>query len=162
MEAAPRLHRSAHDHELGAPLGRDAGDLLPEAQRARADDLLPHADAVGGGDRGRGLEPVLERPELAVEARVERELELDDERGHEDEASSAIGRHPAGQIDRVLRLLPREQRDDDAPVRDRAGPPGHASRAAAQRSDVRMLHRRSWYGTDARITWGSNSRSRFT
>jgi hypothetical protein len=31
-----------------------------------------------------------------------------------------------------------------------------------EESDVGQLHRRSWYGTEARITCGSTSRSRFT
>jgi hypothetical protein len=31
-----------------------------------------------------------------------------------------------------------------------------------QEVDVRKPHRKSWYGTEARITCGSTSRSRFT
>jgi hypothetical protein len=94
--------------------------------------------------------------------RVERQLALDDERRHEHDAGAAIGGEPAGEIERVLGLLPLEQWDDDAAVGDRAGPACDTPRPATQHPDVRPLHRMSWYGTEARITCGSKSSSRFT
>jgi hypothetical protein len=76
--------------------------------------------------------------------RVERQLPLDHERGHEDDAGAAIGREPAGEIECVFRLLAIEQRHDDGPVADRACPAREAPRAAVQQSDVREPHRMSW------------------
>jgi hypothetical protein len=78
VEAAPRLDRRADDHELRAPLGRDAHNLVPETAGPRADDLPPHRHAVGVGDRGRAFEPLLQLGERAVHMRVERQLALDD------------------------------------------------------------------------------------
>ena len=78
MEAAPRLDRRADDHELGAALGRDAGDLLAEAAGPGADDLVPDGDAVRARDRARGLDPLLQAHELPVEVRVDRQLALED------------------------------------------------------------------------------------
>lgn len=144
MEAASRLDRRADDDELRPALGRDARDLLGQAPRPRPDDLSLDADAVGAGDRFRRLEPFPEDREAAVHARVQRQLPLDHERSHEDDAGAAIGREPAGEIERVLRLLAIEQRHDDGPVPDRACPTREASGAAAQHSDVRELHRMSW------------------
>jgi hypothetical protein len=144
VEAAPRLDRRAHDDELRAPLGGDARDFLAEAPRPRPDDLPLDADAVGADDRFRRLEPLLEGGEAAVHVRVQRQLPLDDERSHEDDAGAAIGREPAGEIERVLRLVAIEQRHDDAPVPDRARPAREAPGATAQHSDVREPHRMSW------------------
>jgi hypothetical protein len=58
VEAAPRLDRRAHHDELGPPLCGDARDVLPEPAGPGADDLPPHADAVGDHHRGRALEPL--------------------------------------------------------------------------------------------------------
>jgi hypothetical protein len=64
----------------------------------------------------------------------------------------------------VLRLLPLEQRDDDAAVADRLGPQHKPAQPAPQCPYVRTprRHRSSWYGTEARITLGSTSSRRFT
>ncbi len=94
--------------------------------------------------------------------RIEGQLAVDDERSHEHDLRAAIGREPAGEVERMLRLFPVEERHDDAAVRDRAGPAREAPRTPVERSDVREPHRMSWYGTEARITFGSTSRSRFT
>ena len=136
-----------------------ARDVLAEAPGSHADDLAPHADAVGGCNGGRGLEPLLEAHELPVEMRVERQLALEDCRPDEDDSGTPICCETAGEIDCMLGLFLLEQRHDDAAVRDRAR---EAARAALERSDVRELHRNSWYGTEARITCGSTSSSRFT
>src|SRR5262249_38912953 len=76
-KAPPRFDRSADDDQLRPPLGGDAGDVLPEASGAGADALLPPAAPVGRGHCGRGLEPLSEALELAVEVRVQRQLAID-------------------------------------------------------------------------------------
>ena len=160
VEAAPRLDRRANDDELGAALGSDPRDLLAETPRPRADDLPAHRDAVRIRHCGRGLEPLLQAHELAVEVRVQRQLPLEDRRRDEDDACATVGGKPAGEVECVLGLLAIEQRDDDGAIRDRARPACEVARAAVEQVDVRQLHRRSWYGTEARITFGSKSSSR--
>ena len=162
VESTPRLDRRTDDHEFCPSLRDDARHFLSEAPRPGADDLPPHTDAVGSGHRRRGLEPLLEAHELSVEMRVHRQLALEHGGSDEDDSSSAVGREPAGEVDRVLRLLPLEQGHDDGAIRDRARPARETARATVEDSCVRKLHRISWYGTEARITWGSTSRRRFT
>ena len=162
MEAAPRLDRRAHDDELRATLLRDTRDVLAQAPRPRANDLPPDRDAVGARHRGCGLEPLLQAGDRAVHVCVQRQLALDDERRDEQDPGAAIGSEPAGKVERVLGLLPVEERDDDAPVGDRARPAREAPGTAVENAYVRQLHRNRWYGTEARITFGSTSRSRFT
>ena len=142
-EAAPRLDRSADDDELGAALVRDARDLLAEQTGARADDLAPHADAVRPRDRRGRVEPVAQRAQLFVEACVERQLPLDEERRDENDPRAAVGGEPAREIERVLRLLPLEQRHDDRPIADRAGPARKPPRSTMQDADVGQSHRTS-------------------
>ena len=161
-EASARLDRRSDDDELGATLGGYVRDGLAETSRPRPDDLAAHADPVRARDCGRRLEPLLQLGERAVEVGVQRQLALEDGRGHEHDSRAAIGGKPAGEVERVLRLLPFEQRDDDRAVRDRLGPKRQATSAPVQPPDVRQLHRMSWYGTEARITCGSTSSSRFT
>ena len=144
MEAEPGLDRRADDDELCTTLGGDARDLLAEASRPRPDDLAPHRDAVRGGHRSRRLEAPLEAHELTVEVRGERQLELEDRRGDEDDPSPAVGREPAGEVERVLGLRPVEQRHDDRAIADRARPACEAAGAAAEEMDIRPLHRISW------------------
>jgi hypothetical protein len=140
LEAAPRLDRRAHDDELGATLVRHACDLLAEQPRARPDDLAPYADAVRSRDcRGR-VEPVAQPALLAVEACVERQLPLDEERRDEDDPCAAVGREPAREIERLLRLLPLEQRHDDRPIADRTGPTREPPGAMVQQADVGESH----------------------
>jgi hypothetical protein len=162
VEAAPRLDRCPHDYELGAALRRDASDVLAEPPRPRADDLAPHSHAVRARHRFRGPEPLLEARQLSVEVRIQRQLQLEHGRSDENDAGAAVGREPAREIERVLGLLAVEQRHDDAAVGDRARPPREAPRTAMEEADVGQLHRKSWYGTEARITFGSTSSSRFT
>jgi hypothetical protein len=144
VEAAPGLDRCADNDELGSAFYGEACDVLPEVPRPGADDLPPHTYAVRAGHGGRGLEPLLQTAQLSVEARVERQLAIDEKRRHEHDAGPAIGSQPAGEIERVLGLLTLEQRDDDAPVGDRAGPEREAACAPPERPDVRQLHRSSW------------------
>jgi hypothetical protein len=132
MESAPRLDGRADDQELRPPLGGNAGHFLPEAPRARADDLAAHPDAVGAGHRGCRLEPLSNVHELPVEVCVERQLALQDGRCDEDDSGAAVGGEPAGEVDRVLRLCVVEQGDDDRAVRDRARPAREAPRAAME------------------------------
>ena len=162
MEPAPRVDGRAHDDELRPPLGRDPGHLLAEVSRPRPDHLSPYRDAVRIRHRGRGLEPLFQDLELPVEVRVDRQLALEDGGRHQDDPGAAVGGEPAGQIERVLGLLPVEQRHDDGAIGDRARPAGKAPRATVQDADVGQPHRMSWYGTEARITCGSTSSRRFT
>jgi len=131
LEAPPGLDRRADDNELGSTLGRDAGYLVPQAPRTRPHDHPPHTDAVRARYGGRGLEPPLQRGELAVEVCVQRQLAVDDERRYEHDLRAGVGREPAGEVERVLRLLPLEQRDDDAAVGDRLGPQHEPAQPAA-------------------------------
>ena len=155
MEAPPRLDRRADDHELRAALGRDAGDLLAEAPGPGTDDLVPDGHAVRARDRARGFDPLLQAHELPVEVRIDRQLALEDGGGNEHDPGAPVCRETAGEIERVLRLLSVEQRYDDAAVGNRARP-------ARETSEIRPPHRMSWYGTEARITFGSTSSSRLT
>ena len=143
LEAAPRLDRSADDDELGAALVRHARDLLAEQTGARADDLAPHADAVRRRDRRGRVEPVAQRAQLCVEACVERQLPLDEERRDEHDPRAALRGEPAREIERVLRLLPLEQRHDDRPIADRARPARKPPCAAMQEANVGESHRTS-------------------
>jgi hypothetical protein len=162
VEAAPRLDGRADDDELGTTLGGDARDLLAETARACSDDLPAHADPVRARHRGGRLEPLLEAAELAVHVRVQRQFSLDEKRRDEDDARAAVGREPAGKVERVLRLFPVEQRHDDRAIGDRSRPAREAPGAAVEQPDVGPPHRSSWYGTEARMTFGSTSSSRFT
>ena len=92
--------------------------------------------------------------------RVDRELALEDCRSHEDDPGPTVGSEAAGEVERMLRLLPIEQRHDDGAIGDRPRPACEAPGTVTQDVDVWELHFRSWYGTEARITFGSKSRSR--
>jgi hypothetical protein len=105
VEAATGLDRRPDHDELGATLGSDARDLLPETSGPRANDLPPHRDPVGSSHRGRRLEPLLQAHELSVEVCVERQLALEHGRRDEDDPGTAVGSEPAGEIQCVLRLL---------------------------------------------------------
>jgi hypothetical protein len=144
LEAAPRLDRRADDHELGPALGRDACDLLAEAAGPGTDDFPTHVDAVRAGDGRRGLESLLQAHELPVEVRLDRQLTLEDGRRDEHDTRAAVGREPAGEIERMLRLLPVEQRHDDGAIRDRASPAREAPSPPMEPSDVGQPHRISW------------------
>jgi hypothetical protein len=161
-EAAPRLDRRADDDELRPVLGGDASDVLAEAPRTGAHELSADADAVRARHLGGGFEPLLQAHQLPVEVRIDRELLLEDGRRDEDDSSSAIGGKAAGEVDCVRGLLPVEQRHDDAPVGDRPAPAPEAARPATERPGAWHLHRMSWYGTEARITFGSTSSRRLT
>jgi hypothetical protein len=105
VEAATGLDRRADHDELGATLGSDARDLLAETSGSRANDLPPHRDSVGGRHRGRGLEPLLQAHELSVEVCVDWQLALEHGRRDEDDPGTAVGSEPAGEVERMLRLL---------------------------------------------------------
>ncbi len=136
LEAAPRLDRSADDDELRPALVRDARDLLAEQAVARPDDLAPHADAVRSCDRRRRVEPVAQLAQLSVETCVERQFPLDEERRDEDDPRTAFRGEPAREVERVLRLLPLQQRHDDRPVGDGAGAARKPPRSMVQNTDV--------------------------
>jgi hypothetical protein len=74
---------------------------------------------------------------------IQGQLARNDERRDEDDPSAAIGGEPAGEIERVLRLLLLEQGHEDAPVGDRACPPRETACAAVERADVREPHLKS-------------------
>jgi hypothetical protein len=162
MEAAPRVDRRADDDELRPMLGGDANDVLAKAPRTGAHELATDADPVRASHRGGGFEPLLQAHQLPVEVGVERELPLEDGRRDEDDSRSAIGGKAAREVDCVRGLLPVEQRHEDAPVGDRPAPTPEAARPTTKRPGVRQLHRISWYGTEARITFGSTSSRRLT
>jgi hypothetical protein len=136
LEATPRLDRSADDNKLRAALSRHARDFLTEQTGARADDFAPHANAVRRGDRRGRVEPIAERAHLVVKARVERQLPLDEERRDEHDARAAVSCEPAREIERVLRLLPLEQRHGDRPITDRPRPARQPPSAATEPPDV--------------------------
>jgi hypothetical protein len=138
LEAASRLDRRADDDELGAALCDDARDVLAEEARPRADDLASHADAVRRRDGRRRVEPLLQLREL--ETRVERQLAVDIERHNEHNPRAAVGGEAAGKVERMLRLLPLEQRHDDRPVRDRARAAREPPRAKLQDAEVGPSH----------------------
>jgi len=75
---------------------------------------------------------------------VERQLALEDGRRDEHDSRAAVGREPAGKVERVLGLLLLEQRDDDRAVGNRLRPERKAARPAAEPPDVRQPHRSSW------------------
>ena len=152
-EAAPRLDGRAHDDELGPVVVGDLGDLLPEPACARPDDHASDAHAVRVGDRRRLVEVLTQLRE--IEVRVERQLLLDEERRHEDDARSAICREPAREVEGVLCLSETEQRDDDVAITDCRGSPGEPAQLSA--GGKPQPHRRRWYGTLVRMTLGSNS-----
>jgi len=108
----------------------DLGEVVPERAFTRADDPPPDADPVRVGDRRRMVERRLQRAELGVEVRVQRQLLRDDERRDEDDPSTAISCKTAGEIERVLGLVPAEQRHDDAAVPDRVRAPCETAGAA--------------------------------
>jgi len=143
VEAAPRLDRRADDDELRMALRRDARDLVGEATRPRPHDLAAHRDAVRARHRRRGLEPLLEARKRHVEVRVQRQLALEHGRRDENDPRAAVGREPAGEIERVLGLLPVEQGHDDAAIGDRARPAREAPGAAMEQVEVVAPHRRS-------------------
>ncbi len=113
MEAPTGVDRRADDDELGSALGRDAGDLVAEAPRTRPDDHPPHADSVRARHGGGGLEPLLQRRELAVEVRVR--------------AAARARRRAARRARPARRGRPRAGR------RGRARAPSPPARAAARR-----------------------------
>ena len=141
---------------------RHLGELLAEGALARADDPADRGGAVRLGNGRRVLERPAEHLDLVLEVRVERQLLRGDERGDEDDARAAVGGEAAGEVERVLGLGPPEERHDDAAVADRGRAPGEAAGLTAECAQVRAAHHRSWYGTLARMTPGSSSRSRFT
>jgi hypothetical protein len=143
-EAAPRLDGGADDDELGTTLCGDARNLYAEAARPCADDLAPHADAVGARHGRRGLEPLPEAGKRAVHAGVQRQLALDRERRDENDPSASVRCEAAGEVERVHGLLPLEQGHDDTAVRDRPRPAREAPGAAVEHPDVGQLHRSSW------------------
>jgi len=164
LEAAPRLDRRTDDDELRPALVRDARDLVPEQTGASADDLAPHSDSVRRRDRRGGIEPVSECAQLVVEACVEGQLPIDEERRDENDPRAAVRGEPARESEGVLRLLPLEQRHDDRAVGDRPGPPRQPPRAAVEEPDVGQAesHLTSGYGTEASRTFGSTRSRRLT
>ncbi len=163
LEAAPRLDWRTDDDELGAALVRHTRDFISEQTRARPDDLAPPADAVRRRDRRGRVKPVAQHAQLLVEAGVERKLALDEERRDENDPRAAIGGEPAREIERVLRLLPLEQRHGDGPVGDGTCATRQPVGVATEPTDANAEpHRITWYGTDARITCRSKSSSRLT
>jgi hypothetical protein len=94
----------------------DLGEVGSDLAVARPDDAAAHADAVRLGDRGRPVECNAKRPDLLGEVGVERQLLRHDERRDENDVRAAVGREPAGEVERVLGLGAAEKRHDDAAI----------------------------------------------
>jgi len=139
---------------------RDLRDLAAELPGAHAQDPTARCDAVGVGDGGGRIQPALQLGDLGVEVGIQGQLPLDEQRRDEHDPRSTVRGETAREVESVLRLLPLEQRDDDAAVPDRLGAAGETPGAAPEAGQVGPSHRRSWYGTLARITCGSNRSSR--
>ena len=120
------------------------GELMAKRAGAGADHSPPRPHAVRLGDRVGAVEPLAERLDLGVEMGVERQVAGDEERGDEDDARAPVGGEPAGEVERVHRLLVAEQGHDDAAVADRHCPPREPPQPPLQRSDVGTSHRRIW------------------
>ena len=90
------------------------------------------------------VEPLPKLAHLGVEVRVEGELPLDEQRRDEDDPGSALGGEAAGEVERVLRLLPAEQRHDDAPEAGRGSAPDEPADTALQCLEIGPPHRSSW------------------
>jgi len=118
----------------------DLGEIAPERALARADDPAADTDTVGVGDRRRMVERRLQRGELGVEVRVQRQLSRYHERRDEDHSGAAVAGETAGEIEGVLGLVSAQQRNDDAAVADRRRPPGETPGAPPERADVEALH----------------------
>lgn len=142
-EAASRLDRGADDDELGAALVRDARDLFTEQSGAHADDLAPHADAVRPRDRRGRTEPVAQSAQLVVEACVERQLALDEQRSDEHDPRMAVRGEPARELERVFRLLLFEQRHDDRAIAERARAAREPVGTAPEAVEIEASHRTS-------------------
>jgi hypothetical protein len=141
---------------------RHLGELLPEGALACANDPADRGGAVRLGDGRRVVERPAEGLDLAIEVRSERELLRDDERRDEHDPGATVRGQAAGEVERVLRLGPPEERHEDAAVADGGRASGDAAGLPAERAEIRAGHHRSWYGTLARMTPGSRSSSRFT
>ena len=86
----------------------------------------------------------------APAARVERQLERDDDHAHRDDRRAPLGREPAGEVDRPSRLAAVDDRDEDVAVLERerrpdqrAAPRRSPSAARARRGAGRRRRRRS-------------------
>ena len=118
--------------------------LAAEGALARADDVPAGTDAVRLREGRRLVERRAELPQLLVEVRVEGELLRDDERRDENDARAAVRGEAAGEVERMLRLRPAEERDDDVPVADGDRAAGEASCAPSDRREIRAAHQSSW------------------
>jgi hypothetical protein len=125
-------------------VARHLGKLAPEGALAGADDPSVGRDAVRLGDGGSVRECGLERLDLEVEVGVERQLLRHDERSDEHDPRAPVCGEAAGEVERVLGLGAAEQRHDDAPVADGRGPACEPAGLAAERSEARPPHHRSW------------------
>jgi len=125
-------------------IARDLGNLPADPPHPGAYEPAPGPEPVGIRDRGRVIQPPAQLPRLGVEMGVERQLLRDEQRRDEDDAGAAVRRKPAGEVERVLRLLPTQQRHDDAPEARRGRPPHEAPDTAREAAEIEALHRSSW------------------
>jgi hypothetical protein len=123
---------------------RDVGEIGPDLAVARPDDAPPRADSVRLGDRGGPVERRAQLRGLLAEVRIEPQLLRHDEGSHEDDVSPAVGREAAGDVERMLGLVPPDERHDDAAVANGRGPAGEPVGAAAGGAEVRPPHRMTW------------------
>ncbi len=125
-------------------VARHLRDLAAEPADPRADEPAPRPEAVRLRERGGVVEPLPELADLLVELSVQRQLLLDEQRRDQDDAGTAIGGEAAGKVERVLRLLLPEQRDDDAAIGDGRRPPRQAAQTTPHSSEIEAPHRSSW------------------
>jgi len=144
VEPAAGLDRGADDDELRPVVAGDLGDVGPDLAVAGTDDAARHGEPVRVRDRRGPVEVGTKVGDLPVEAGVERQLLRHDEGSDEDDPRAAVGREPAGEVERVLRLGAAEQGDDDAVVSDRRRPPRCAMDAMPEGAKVRAPHRITW------------------
>jgi hypothetical protein len=143
-KAEAGLDRGADDHELGTVVFGDLRQLAAEGAFARADHDPLGGDPVRLGERRSVVERGVEGADLRVEMRRERQLLRHDERRHQDDARTAVGSEPTGEVERVLRLGAAEQRDHDVPVPDGHGAAGETPCATADGRKVGPAHQMSW------------------
>jgi hypothetical protein len=112
-EAAPRLDRRSDDDQHSLHVFGRCCQTWPELPVSSPDDASVRWNPIALRHRLLACKLRPKRGLLLIEMRVERQLELDEERCDQEHARAAVGRQPAGNVERVPRRLLLEQRDND-------------------------------------------------